>query len=55
MTSRPEDPHPDNEEHYRDHRRPGGAVSKKTVVVNDYAHDGKAKPKPRNVESEGNS
>lgn len=54
MPDQPRDPHPDNEEHYRQQRRPGGAdPGPRHQDSNDAAHDGKAPPKPRNVESEG--
>lgn len=41
------DPHPDNEEHYRQQRRPGGSnPPRKDIGPNDAVHDGKAPPKP---------
>lgn len=56
MAEKPQDPHPDNEEHYRQQRRPGGADPQpRHQDVNDYAHDGTAPPKPKNVEDEGSS
>jgi hypothetical protein len=55
MPDKPTDPHPENEEHYQQQRRPGGADPKPHHQdVNDYAHNGKAPEKPRNVESELN-
>lgn len=54
MPQRPTDPHPEDEEHYHDKERPGGADPKpRHQDVNSYTNDGKAKEKPANVESEG--
>lgn len=46
------DPHPDNEEHWRQERHPGGAhPPKKDIGPNDAMHDGTAPPRPHNAGS----
>jgi hypothetical protein len=48
------DPHPATEQHYDRQERPGGAnPPRKDIGPNSGKHDGKAPPKPRNVEDEG--
>ena len=52
-TSKPNDvadPHPADEEHYDQIPHPGGASSKgKDIGPNPSVHDGKPKPRPKNV------
>ena len=47
------DPHPADEEHPYRERHPGGASTPKgtTQRVNDATHDGKPRPRPKNVEN----
>ena len=47
------DPHPANEDHYDRQEKPGGAnPPRDDIGPNSGKHDGKAKPPPRNVETD---
>jgi hypothetical protein len=50
------DPHPPEERHPYDERKPGGATTRRdTNRVNNAAHPGEAPPPPRNAENSSNS
>lgn len=47
------DPHPETEENFHDNERPGGAnPPRKDIGPNSAKHDGKAPPRPSNVEND---